>query len=102
VVDNEGYTVERAIHGPDAEYNDIAAWDWTAAPAMFAPQRPSTATRVTTTEQLSHALTEAADSQQFTLIQAVVPQADVPELLSNLARAAASANAPAPTAPSHG
>jgi indolepyruvate decarboxylase len=27
VVDNDGYTVERAIHGPYAEYNDIAEWD---------------------------------------------------------------------------
>ena len=25
VVDNDGYTVERAIHGPDAPYNDISA-----------------------------------------------------------------------------
>ena len=30
VVDNDGYTVERAIHGPDEPYNDIARWDWPA------------------------------------------------------------------------
>ena len=35
VVDNDGYTVERAIHGPDEPYNDITHWDWTHAPAFF-------------------------------------------------------------------
>jgi indolepyruvate decarboxylase len=35
VVDNDGYTVERAIHGPDEPYNDITRWDWTHAPAFF-------------------------------------------------------------------
>ncbi|MEV5176942.1 thiamine pyrophosphate-dependent enzyme [Streptomyces flaveolus] len=28
LVNNDGYTVERAIHGPRAAYHDIAAWDW--------------------------------------------------------------------------
>ncbi|GME52880.1 putative benzoate 4-monooxygenase cytochrome p450 [Neofusicoccum parvum] len=28
VINNGGYTIERAIHGPDEEYNDIAAWNW--------------------------------------------------------------------------
>lgn len=31
VLNNDGYTVERAIHGPEQRYNDIAAWDWTHA-----------------------------------------------------------------------
>ena len=35
LVNNDGYTVERAIHGPDEPYNDIAQWDWTALPAAF-------------------------------------------------------------------
>jgi TPP-dependent 2-oxoacid decarboxylase len=97
VVDNDGYTVERAIHGATAQYNDIAAWDWTALPALFAPHRPVTATRVSTTEQLAHALANASSADQFTLIQAVVPRMDVPDLLAGLARAAATANAPAQT-----
>jgi indolepyruvate decarboxylase len=28
LVDNDGYTIERAIRGPEAAYNDIARWDW--------------------------------------------------------------------------
>jgi indolepyruvate decarboxylase len=28
LIDNDGYTIERAIRGPEAAYNDIARWDW--------------------------------------------------------------------------
>ena len=94
VVDNRGYTVERAIHGPAASYNDIAEWDWTALPALFAPHRPSTVRRVTTNRQLADALHVADDNPgQLTLIQALVPPEDVPDLLTKLARAAAASNA---------
>ncbi len=94
VVDNAGYTVERAIHGADQPYNDIAEWDWTAAPALFAPGRVSVARRVTTAGELDQALRAAAASPgELALIQAVVPRMDVPELLDTLARAASAANA---------
>jgi len=29
VVDNDGYTVERAIHGPAEDSNEISRWAWT-------------------------------------------------------------------------
>lgn len=50
VVDNDGYTVERAIHGPAEPYNDITHWGWTHAPPSSAPttgawQRPGHAQR---------------------------------------------------------
>ncbi|VFT75171.1 indolepyruvate decarboxylase [Klebsiella aerogenes] len=37
LLNNEGYTVERAIHGPEQRYNDIALWDWQRLPEAFAP-----------------------------------------------------------------
>ncbi len=37
LLNNEGYTVERAIHGPEQRYNDIALWDWNRLPGAFAP-----------------------------------------------------------------
>ncbi len=36
LLNNEGYTVERAIHGPEQRYNDIALWDWQRLPEAFA------------------------------------------------------------------
>ena len=92
VVDNDGYTVERAIHGPTQPYNDIARWNWTSAPALFGAERDCATARVTTAGELDQALAAAAASR-LTLIQAVVPPMDVPELLDMLARAASQANA---------
>jgi TPP-dependent 2-oxoacid decarboxylase len=93
VVDNDGYTVERAIHGPEEAYNDITRWDWTLAPALLgAPEVP--ATRVTTVGALRAAL-DAAQTRPdgFSLVQAVLPRGDVPELLASLVRVLAETNA---------
>jgi alpha-keto-acid decarboxylase len=81
VVDNDGYTVERAIHGPDEPYNDIARWDWTALPALFGGG--ATAVRVDTPGALRAALA-SAEPDGVTIVQAVVPRDDVPELLATL------------------
>ncbi|HTY97150.1 MAG TPA: thiamine pyrophosphate-binding protein [Solirubrobacteraceae bacterium] len=94
VVDNDGYTVERAIHGPDQPYNDIARWDWTSALSTFAPGHACLSARVGSVAELRAALAEAESRpQRPAIIQAVVPRLDVPPLLAALARAAASANA---------
>ncbi|MDL5156946.1 alpha-keto acid decarboxylase family protein [Actinomycetospora termitidis] len=93
VVDNDGYTVERAIHGPDEHYNDIARWDWTAAPAMFAPGGGATATRAGTVGELRAALRAARDDpSRMAIVQAVVPRDDVPQLLADLTKALGQAN----------
>ena len=92
VVDNAGYTVERAIHGPDEPYNDIAAWDWTRLVDVFGDSGAH-AHRVTTIGELRDALVTAADEpDRACLIQAVVPRLDTPPLLAALARAVAAVN----------
>lgn len=35
LIDNDGYTIERVIHGPHAGYNDIAHWDYSKIPAAL-------------------------------------------------------------------
>lgn len=35
VINNDGYTVERLIHGMHEPYNDIHMWDYKALPAVF-------------------------------------------------------------------
>ena len=35
LINNDGYTFERWIHGMDEEYNDVAPWDYTLAPKFF-------------------------------------------------------------------
>ncbi len=93
VVDNDGYTVERAIHGPTAAYNDIPRVDWSALPAAMGVGGDAHGVRVTTPDELDAALADAdAHPDRFTLVQAVVAADDVPPLLDALARAVSSAN----------
>jgi pyruvate decarboxylase len=35
IINNDGYTFERLIHGLHAEYNDVAQWRYLKAPEMF-------------------------------------------------------------------
>ncbi|MFS0893600.1 alpha-keto acid decarboxylase family protein [Microbacterium sp. 179-I 3D3 NHS] len=91
IVDNDGYTIERAIHGAQAQYNDIARWDWTALAAALAPSADVTAVRVETAAELATALDEIGSG--LTVIQAVVPRLDIPPFLAALAALAARANA---------
>jgi indolepyruvate decarboxylase len=92
VVDNDGYTVERAIHGPTQPYNDISRWDWTALPTFFGGAATAAARRVSTVGELRAALVSAQENpDRLTLLQAVVPAMDVPPLLDTLARSLGSA-----------
>ncbi|MFK8848713.1 alpha-keto acid decarboxylase family protein [Streptomyces sp. Ac-502] len=94
VVNNDGYTVERAIHGATAPYNDIAAWDYTALPAAFGAGPGTVAVRVETPAELADALALAARTpDELVLIEAVLPREDAPELLTALAQRFAEQNA---------
>ncbi|MFC5722391.1 alpha-keto acid decarboxylase family protein [Streptomyces gamaensis] len=93
VVNNDGYTVERAIHGATAPYNDIAAWDYTALPAAFGAADRSVCVRATNGEELDAALTEARrNPDKLVLIEAVLDRDDSPELLSAICRRFAEQN----------
>ena len=98
VVDNDGYTVERAIHGPDEPYNDITPWDWPLLVKALGGGDHVAAARVTTVGALRAALADAtAHPRRVTLVQAVVPRDDVPDLLAALTRALGSRPAREPT-----
>jgi pyruvate decarboxylase len=38
VLNNAGYTVERLIHGPNADYNAVAEYDYSALAQAFGPK----------------------------------------------------------------
>jgi alpha-keto-acid decarboxylase len=93
VVNNDGYTVERAIHGRDAYYNNIVAWNWRDLPKALGVDN-TLVLRAETYGQLEDALRAAATNHdRMVLIEAVVAALDVPPLLSELAEGAAAANA---------
>jgi alpha-keto-acid decarboxylase len=93
VVNNDGYTVERAIHGESAYYNDIVGWRWTELPGVLGVS-DALVFRVATYGELDDAFEAAAAAQdRLVLIEAVVPQMDIPPLLTELAQSASAANA---------
>ncbi|QHA88598.1 alpha-keto acid decarboxylase family protein [Serratia rhizosphaerae] len=87
LLNNGGYTVERAIHGPQQRYNDIAAWDWCALPQALGSATASTVRRVSTPQQLQSALQTAGNSGRLALIEVLLPPMDVPELLNSISQA---------------
>ena len=98
VVDNDGYTVEPAIHGPDQPYSDIAARKWTARPGPFSPDQNFGVHMPATDAELVAALRHAEQHpDRLSLIQAVPPRLDVPDLLNDIANVAATANRPEPS-----
>lgn len=96
IVDNDGYTIERVIHGPTATYNDIARWDWTALATAFDRSGTALGIRAATVGELHDALGSARSRDSLTLVQAVVPREDVPPSLDTVAEVAAAANRRAP------
>ena len=92
VVDNDGYTIERVIHGATATYNDIARWDWTALASAFGRSGAAVGVRAETVGELRDALESARTRDGLTLVQAVVPRDDVSPILDALGKVAAAAN----------
>jgi len=53
---NQGYTVERAVLGKDAAYNDVARWQYSQLPAVFGRDKKADAYVVTSSNELQNVL----------------------------------------------
>ncbi|WFW14524.1 thiamine pyrophosphate-binding protein [Citrobacter freundii] len=87
LLNNDGYTVERAIHGANQRYNDIAGWNWTQVPQALSRECQAECWRVTQAVQLEEVLARLACPQRLSLIEVMLPKADLPELLRTVTRA---------------
>lgn len=87
VLNNEGYTVERAIHGATQRYNDIALWNWTQIPHALSQNAQAECWRVSETVQLAEVLEKVAHSERLSLIEVMLPRDDIPPLLSAITKA---------------
>jgi indolepyruvate decarboxylase len=84
VVNNDGYTVERAIHGETAPYNDIVNWKWTDVPGALGVT-DHLAFRVQTYGELDEALTAAAEHRdRMVFVEVMLPRLEIPNLLVEL------------------
>jgi TPP-dependent 2-oxoacid decarboxylase len=84
VVNNDGYTVERAIHGKTAPYNDIVGWSWTDIPHALGVAN-HLAFRARTFGELDDAFTAAGEHKdRMVFVEVILPRLEIPPLLAQL------------------
>ncbi|KAL4924307.1 alpha-keto acid decarboxylase family protein [Aspergillus undulatus] len=96
VICNEGYTIERFIHGWDESYNDIQTWDIKGLPVAFGGRDKYKGYKVTTRDELAElfANKEFASAPYLQqLVEVHMPREDAPASLRITAEAAAHRNA---------
>lgn len=93
LINNDGYTVERAIHGENQPYNDIPMWDYQKLAGVFAPEEESLSLKVQTASELVEALETVENNQdRLSFIEVIMHRDDKPELLAKLTKRFASQN----------
>src|SRR5215470_6286181 len=73
---NQGYTVERAVLGKDAKYNDIANWRYSELPNVFSRDKKADTYVVTTSNELQKVLD--APHSAMVLVECVMDKYDAP------------------------
>lgn len=91
---NEGYTIERYIHGWDARYNDIQPWDFANIPKVFGAGDGYKGYRIKTRDELNKLFTDQdfCTSNSLRLVELYMPRDDAPAALKLTAEAAAARN----------
>src|SRR5205814_915639 len=98
LLNNAGYTIERALQSPDAGYNDIAAWPWRQLVTSLTGGRSATFA-ATDVSSLRTALEASQALSTMCFIEVTLGRDDVPPLLRVLAeRSAAEPSAAEPRA----
>ncbi len=93
VINNDGYTVERYIHGPNRHYNDINMWDYKALPKVFNGESKSTIFKVTNAKELDESLGKINTiTDKLIFVEIVMGKMDAPKLLQDLSNRFSSQN----------
>ncbi|KAG9565531.1 pyruvate decarboxylase, partial [Aureobasidium melanogenum] len=96
LIQNDGYTIERMIHGMTAEYNDVQEWKYKdLVPAFGAKEGEYKTYTIKTREELDQLMADdnfnSAPYLQF--VEMYMPKEDAPEALKLTASAAERRNA---------
>ncbi|WP_201567600.1 alpha-keto acid decarboxylase family protein [Psychrobacter sp. JCM 18900] len=89
LINNDGYTVERAIHGENQYYNDIPKCDWQIMPRAFgATDANSLLLKAETVGELKSAFDKAAaTTDKLIMIEVIADKHDIPPLLADISAA---------------
>jgi len=81
LLNNGGYTIERAILGKHSPYNDVANWSYRDVPRVFGIDEDNYLCRICETRSdLDSALREAADAKSLALIEVKLQALDMPRV----------------------
>ncbi|PFK59887.1 indolepyruvate decarboxylase [Bacillus thuringiensis] len=87
LINNNGYTVERAIHGQNQPYNDIQMWNYNKLSMVFGSEEKSLTFKVENEAELAEVLTNITfNKNQLIFIEVIMSQSDQPELLAKLGK----------------
>ncbi|KAI0390587.1 thiamine diphosphate-binding protein [Xylariaceae sp. FL0594] len=80
LINNDGYTIERVIHGLRQGYNDVATWRYTQAPSFFGAAEDTFTATVRTCGELQAVLeTEALRKVEgVKFVEVILDREDVP------------------------
>ena len=93
VINNDGYTVERYIHGPNRHYNDINMWNYKSLPKVFNGESKSVTFKVTNAKELDSALEKINTiTDKLVFVEVVMGKMDAPKLLKDLSSRFSSQN----------
>lgn len=92
VINNDGYTVERLIHGMEEPYNDIRMWDYKALPKVFGGDNVAVHDVKTSNDlkRVFDEINDAPDQMHFT--EVTMNWDDAPEKLRDISKAFAEQN----------
>jgi indolepyruvate decarboxylase len=76
VINNSGYTVERAVLGKDAKYNDVANWRYSELPNVFSRDNKTETYVVQTSDELQQVLDVSHSGMVF--IESIMDKYDAP------------------------
>jgi indolepyruvate decarboxylase len=76
VINNAGYTVERAVLGKDAKYNDVANWRYSELPNVFSRDKKAESYVVQTSSELQNVMNSEHSTMVF--VESVMDKYDAP------------------------
>lgn len=84
LLNNDGYTIERAILGRSSSYNDINAWRYTELARVLDLQHEAACFTVTTQGELTQAVTAAGRADKLVFIEVILDREDASAALKEL------------------
>ncbi|KAL1600844.1 hypothetical protein SLS60_007232 [Paraconiothyrium brasiliense] len=81
LINNDGYTIERCIHGVDEKYNDVARWRYLEAPSFFGADKSAYTASARSFGELGEVLADKklSDGEGVRMVEVFMDKEDAPQ-----------------------